>query len=236
MRSLPSVSVCFPVYNEEATITEVLEEAHRLLSASGLDYEILVCNDGSTDRTRSIIEEFFVRLPNFSFFNNSTNLGVHKTFELLYSKAKKQFVFLNSTDQQWKTSILFEMLPLTKEGDIIIASRKNKHYGIFRAAVSFLFNWIPLFLFGVRTFDAGSVKIVRKDIIDRFSLISISPFSEAERLIRASKVGYKIIEYPVEVSPRKSGKSKSIKLATFPCVIRDIFCVWYFLYFRKLRR
>ena len=46
-----SVSVCFPAYNEESTIRDVLQEAHELLSASELDYEILVCNDGSADNT-----------------------------------------------------------------------------------------------------------------------------------------------------------------------------------------
>ena len=53
----PSVSVCFPAYNEEATIRDVIEEAHDLLSASGIDYEIIVCNDGSSDATGSIIDD-----------------------------------------------------------------------------------------------------------------------------------------------------------------------------------
>ena len=48
---MPSISVCFPAYNEEATIEQVLNEAHDLLHASGLEYEILVCNDGSADGT-----------------------------------------------------------------------------------------------------------------------------------------------------------------------------------------
>ncbi len=229
MYSLPSISVCFPVYNEEATVADVLKEAHQLLLSSGLDYEILVCNDGSVDQTKSIIEKTICGLPNFRFLNNPHNLGIHKTFELLYSQAKKQFVFLNSTDQQWKTSVLFEMLPLTKEWDIIVARRKNKHYGVFRSLVSFMFNLVPLVLFRVRTFDAGSVKVVRREIIQRLPLVSISSFSEAERLIRASRAGYRITEYPVEVSPRKTGKSNSIKLGTFLNIIRDIFFVWYSL-------
>jgi glycosyltransferase involved in cell wall biosynthesis len=235
MQSLPSVSVCFPAYNEEATIADVLSDAHKLLSSAGLDYEIIVCNDASTDKTKSIIEKFTSNLPNFRLINNSQNLGINKTFELLYSEAKKEFVFLNSTDQQWKTSILFEMLPLTKEWDIVIARRKNKHYGIIRSVVSFIFNLVPQFLFGVRTFDAGAVKIVRREIIQRLPLVSISPFSEAERLIRASREGYKIIEYPVDILPRKTGKSKGIKPGVYLNVMRDIFCVWHDMHFKKIR-
>jgi glycosyltransferase involved in cell wall biosynthesis len=233
MQQTPSVSVCFPAYNEEATVAGVLEEAHRLLSASGIDYEILVCNDGSADRTKNIIEETISRLPNFRFFNNPRNLGINKTFELLYRNAGKQFIFLNSVDREWKTEILFEMLPLAKDWDVVIAARRNKPRGIFRVSLTRIYNFVPLFLFGVRTFDAGSVKLMRRELIQRFPIISISPFSEAERLIRAAKAGYKITGYPVEVSPRKTGRSSSVKLVTFPIVIRDIFCVWYSLHCKK---
>ena len=61
--SSPSVSVCFPAYNEEATIRDVLQEAHKLLSKSALKCEILVCNDGSRDRTGAIVDEMATIIP-----------------------------------------------------------------------------------------------------------------------------------------------------------------------------
>ena len=69
------------------------------------------------------------------------------------------------------------------------------------------FNTVPLILFGVRTFDAGAVKLTRREIIQRFPLVSTSPFSEAERIIRATRAGYRVTEYPVEVSLRKTGRA-----------------------------
>src|SRR5215831_14617608 len=127
--TFPSVSVCFPAYNEEGSIAEVLRDAHGLLSESGLDYEILVCNDGSADRTPAIIEELSRQFPHVRVMHHPHNLGISATLEHLYSETRKEFVFLNATDQQWSNSILFDMLPFTKEWDIIIASRLNKHYG-----------------------------------------------------------------------------------------------------------
>jgi len=185
--SLPSVSVCFPCFNEEATIADVLLEAHELLSASDLDYEILVCNDCSTDRTGAIIAQVQKRIPELRVLTHAVNQGIFRTFEDLYAAASKDYVFLNSTDRQWDTRLVFDMLPLTKDHDVIITSRTNKPYGPLRAVVSWGFNVLPRVLFGTATYDAGSVKLTKREIIARFPLVSTTPFSEAERLIRAAR-------------------------------------------------
>jgi len=226
---LPSVSVCFPAYNEQATIESVLTEAHELLSRSQLDYEVLVCNDGSADRTGQIVEQVASRLPNVRVLNNPLNMGIHATFERLYHEASKDFVFLNSTDRQWETSLLFEMLPLTDTFDIVIAARKNKHYSWTRRFVSWAFNALPAILFGVETHDAGAVKLVRREIIERFSLVSRSPFSEAERLIRAARAGYKITSYPVSISSRTAGRARGASPSSVIKAITDVVRVFWAL-------
>ena len=233
---MPSVSVCFPAYNEQATIESVLTEAHELLRASGLDYEILVCNDGSADRTGRIIEETARRLPNIQVLNNPRNMGIHATFERLYHEASKDFIFLNSTDRQWETSTLFELLPLTGAFDIVIAARKNKPYGTIRLFVSWAFNALPTILFGVKTHDAGAVKLVRREIIQRFELVSRSPFSEAERLIRAARAGYRIGFYPVTVLDRQAGRARGASPGAVAEAIKDVVRVWWDLRIKRANR
>ena len=125
-RATRSVSVCFPAYNEERTVRAVLEDAHRLLSASDLDYEILVCDDGSTDATGAIIDDVARTLPRMRTLRHATNRGIFATFEHLYAEAAKEFVFLNATDGQWDTKVIFDLLPLTSAADVVIASRRTK--------------------------------------------------------------------------------------------------------------
>lgn len=230
--ALPSVSVCFPAFNEESTIEDVLNEAHELLSTSALEYEILVCDDGSADHTGLIIDAVASRLPHIRVLRNPSNLGIRSTFERLYSEAKKDFVFLNSTDRQWETSVLFYMLPLTNEFDIIIATRKDKHYGLVRSFVSWAFNAIPRVLFGVKTHDAGAVKLVRREIIQQLALVSRSPFSEAERLIRAARSGYRITTCPVDVSERRTGRARGVSLPALIEAGKDVCRVWLALHGR----
>jgi glycosyltransferase involved in cell wall biosynthesis len=229
-RSEPSVSVCFPAYNEEATIGDVLREAHQLLSQSGSSYEIIVCDDGSVDRTGAVIDELACELPFVKVLRHPRNLGIRATFEDLYAAASNDYVFLNSTDRQWKTDILFDMLPLTDQWDVIVARRIDKHYGLVRGVVSWAFNRIPVLLFGVDTFDAGAVKLTKREIIQRFDLVSRSPFSEAERLIRAARAGYRITQQPVEVAMRRTGRSHGVSLALVREAVADLWRVWWSLY------
>jgi glycosyltransferase involved in cell wall biosynthesis len=221
--------VCFPAYNEEGTIAGVLTEAHDLLASSGLDYEILVCNDGSTDRTGAIVDEIGARLPRMRVLHHAHNLGIRETFEHLYRNAIKEFVFLNSTDRQWHTRVLFDLLPLTRDWDIVVASRRQKHYSASRRLVSWGFNVVPRLLFGVRTSDAGAVKIVRREIISRFELVSRSPFNEAERLIRASRAGYRITAVPTDTLPRQRGRARGLSRQLLVSAIADVGRVWWSL-------
>jgi glycosyltransferase involved in cell wall biosynthesis len=223
---LPSVSVCFPCFNEEATIADVLLEAHDLLCGSGLDYEIIVCDDCSTDRSGAIIAGVGKRIPELRVLTHPVNLGIFRTFEDLYAAAAKDFVFLNSTDRQWDTRLVFDMLPLAKDHDVIITRRTNKPYGPLRAVVSWGFNVLPRVLFGTTTYDAGSVKLTKREIIQRFPLVSTTPFSEAERLIRAARAGYRITELPVEVAPRKHGSTRGVRLAVMGRSLVDVARVW----------
>ena len=224
--SLPSVSVCFPCYNEETTIATVLLEAHELLSSSGLDYEILVCNDCSTDRTAAIIAEVASVVPGLRVLTHPVNRGIFRTFEDLYAAASKDFVFLNSTDRQWDTRLLFEMLPLTATHDIIITRRTNKPYGPLRSVVSWGLNALPRILFSTDTYDAGSVKLTKREVIERFPLVSTTPFSEAERLIRAARAGYRITELPVEVAAREHGPTRGVNLRVMARSLLDVARVW----------
>ncbi len=196
------------------------------MSESGLNYEILVCNDGSSDRTEEIIEGLASTLPRMRVLRHPRNLGIRATFEHLYEEASLEFVFLNSTDRQWKTSLLFDLLPLTRDWDIIIASRKDKYYGLTRQVVSWGFNTLPSLLFGVRTFDAGAVKLVRREIIERFPIVSQSPFSEAERLIRAARAGYRITQCRVEIARRETGKARGVSTKSVIEAFKDIGRVW----------
>ena len=73
------------------------------------------------------------------------------------------------------------------------------------------FNLLPLILFGVRTYDAGSIKLFRADVL-AIPLISRSPFREAERIIRANRRGYRVGAIEVEHHDRRGGRATGVRV------------------------
>jgi glycosyltransferase involved in cell wall biosynthesis len=224
-RYTAGVSMCIPAYNEEATIEEAIRSAAATLQRSGLAGEILVLDDCSADRTWAILQRLKGAVPNLQIRRHETNQGIAKTFTELYHWASMDLVFLNSADGQWNMNILIDMLPLMKDSDLVIARRKHKHYRLNRRIVSWLFNVLPTFLFGTKTYDAGSIKLVRHQIYD-IPLKSHGVFAEAERIIRATRLGYRVGFVDVEHFPRKSGKATGAKFSLVIEALVDVCRCW----------
>jgi hypothetical protein len=153
---------------------------------------------------------------------HETNQGIASTFAELYQWAGKELVFLNSADGQWKMKTLLELLPLANQCEIIVARRAVKHYSFGRHLVSRLFNALPAILFATRTYDAGSVKLVRRGIYD----IPIISHGEAERIIRAQRRGFRIGVRDVEHFPRTSGKALGAKPSLVIQAMIDLLRCW----------
>ena len=222
----PGIAICIPAYNEEATIALVISEADEALKQSSLPGEILVIDDCSTDRTWDILCGMQKTLTVLQIRRHSENRGIAVTFSELYQWAQKSLVFLNSADGQWKMTTLLELLPMADQYDLVVAQRRDKHYGLRRQLVSWLFNALPRILFATRTYDAGSVKLARRAIYD-IPIISSGVFGEAERIIRAQLRGFKIGVKEIEHFPRRTGKASGAKPALIIEAARDMLRCWF---------
>lgn len=203
----PLVTLCFPAYNEEATLADVIGEALTVMPQLGAAYEIIVCDDCSTDRTPEILAALAHDASELKLVTHGRNLGIRDTFEDLYAQASGEYVFLNATDGQWPTHILLDMLAEIGDLDVLVASRRQKYYSVYRSLVSWAQNAACRYLFGVEPYDAGAVKLYRREVVKTIIPRSRSPFAEAERLVLAARAGYRIGNHPVDVQPRRHGRS-----------------------------
>jgi glycosyltransferase involved in cell wall biosynthesis len=220
------IAICIPAYNEEATIESVVLDAQAVLGEAARPGEILVIDDCSTDRTWEILCRLQNRLSILQLHRHTMNQGIASTFAELYQRASMELVFLNSADGQWKMSTLLELLPMADQYDIIIARRRVKHYGVSRHVVSWLFNILPMIFFATPTYDAGSVKLVRRGIYD-IPIISTGVFSEAERIIRARRRGFRVGVKDVDHFPRRSGKALGASLSLTVEAMLDLLRCWF---------
>jgi glycosyltransferase involved in cell wall biosynthesis len=222
------LSILFPAYNEEAAIRAVVEEADTALRGSGVSYEIVVLDDASTDRTGAILQELAREIPAVRLLRHEQNRGIAVTLGDLFAAARGEWLFNNGSDGQWKTAEVLRMMPLADgPRTIVVGRRKEKHYSPWRSFVSAMYNLLPRVLFGVRTYDAGSIKLIPRILMEEVTPRSAGVFREGERLILAARAGYKIVALDVDCAPRTAGKAGGARFALVAGAVRDLIRCWW---------
>jgi glycosyltransferase involved in cell wall biosynthesis len=222
------LSIVMPVYNEEQALPLVLEEAKEALADVPFTFEIVFADDASQDNSLRILSEFQQQNTRLGvrILRQELNCGIASTCNRLFGAARGRYVFLNASDGQCKTAECVAMMKLREQFDIVVGKRRSKHYSMSRAVISYAFNLLPRVLFGVQTGDAGSIKLYKAAAL-QIPLVSRGPFREAERLIRAERLGYRIGFVPVDNRPRQGGKPTGAHLRLVVQAISDLVRCWW---------
>lgn len=228
-KSFHSVSVVSPIYNNRRTLLPIISSLNSLLSSNVSQYEILLIDDGSTDGSQDILQKKISAYAHVRILYHKENLGIAKTYRHLYKEAKYSNIILFSVDGEWDIHDVIALLEKAKKSnaDIVIGERKKKAYSFGRWFISTCYNSMTSLLFGVKTYDAGSIKYVNKKVIYTITIRSRGVFDEAERIIKAAKVGYVITSIPVAHLGSKKTKSFGVKRTLLIEAISDLISSWW---------
>ena len=222
--ALSSVSLIIPAYNDEETVGRLIDDGDALLSQVCADYEIVVVNDGSKDRTLDVIQGRADTNPHVRLINHPVNKGFGVTIRELYMAGTKEFIFSLPGDYQYAPKELVAMAAGLKTHDFVIGLRVNRNDPPRRKMQSKVYNLMLRTFYGHRHKDVNSIKLFRKEILDHITLQSYTPFVDAELCIRAERAGFKVIELPIEHLPRTtqgaSGGKFSVIWETFSDLIK----------------
>jgi len=176
-------------------------------------FEIIVCDDSSSDGSLSLVRAAFKQHKCFHIITHKTNQGIARTIQELYKKARYDYIILFSIDGDWDPNDIKKLIMHTyrAHADITIGKRNKRSYSLYRKSLSFLYNFLSFILFRVQTFDAGSIKVIKKSVFRSISLQSTSVFFEADLIIKAHKQGYRISSYPISFK-RDNEKASGGKL------------------------
>jgi glycosyltransferase involved in cell wall biosynthesis len=207
------LSIVMPAYNEQAHIEAVIREHIDIiggLSDSLDDWEIVCLDDGSQDDTAEIVRRLSEQTKKVRLVVHTENKGIHQSLVDLYLNARGTHIYFTGSDGEWPAENLIKMFPALEGGaDLVIGVRQNRSeiYNLRRRFISYGFNLLMKLLFGLATQDAGSIKLGVRDVFT-CDVISRSPFSEAERIIRAYRRGYRVDFVPIQFLHRAHGKGK----------------------------
>jgi glycosyltransferase involved in cell wall biosynthesis len=209
----PSVSLVTPIYNDMRSMPTVLPQLIQLMRKSFPTGQIVLIDDMSTDGSRQWASTYVRGKKYMRLILHGKNCGIAKTYQELYRVASGEVIVLFSLDGEWDPKDVVRLADtlIQKKLDIVIGVRKQKQYTLWRAFVSAAYNLLTKTLFGVQTQDAGSIKAMRKPLVDEIPILSRGVFDEAERIIKASKKGYQVGFIPVSHSAAKKVR-RGIKL------------------------
>ena len=222
------VSVVIPVYNEEESAELLCRRLHEALSPIGRTYEILLVDDGSTDRTWEVLTRMAAEIPGLELIRFRRNYGQTAAMSAGFHAARGDVVITLDADLQNDPADIPKLLERIDRGfDVVSGWRKDrKDAFINRRLPSMLANALISRITGVALHDYGcTLKAYRNEVVKNINL-----YGEMHRFIPAlaSWVGGSIDEVVVQHHARKFGKSKYGISRTFRVVL-DLLTVKFLL-------
>lgn len=204
------VIITIPAYNEERTISKIIPEIKAVMGRNLYNYQILVLDDGSIDKTAELAKKLGARV-----FSNKKNQGLAETFKEEMRRClelKGEIIVHTDADGQYPSAYIPEMIRRVEEGcDLVLGSRfgKGNYSGSLMKKIGNL-AFAKVFTNLLKTritdtttgFRAFNAKVAELPLINDFTYTQ-------EQLIRVGKAKMKIGEVPIKT--RRTRKSKLFK-------------------------
>lgn len=204
----PYISVIIPVYNEEENLRELGERLMRTLAGMDRSFEIILVDDGSSDRSWDILTELHEKYPqNLRALQFNRNFGQHQAIFAGFQAARGQVMITLDADLQNPPEEIPHLVAKIEEGyDTVGGWRENRQDSVFRRLPSYLVNVVMSKVTGVKLRDYGCMlRAYRREVID-----SINQCHESSSFIPAlaNLFSRRVAEIPVGHAERERGQSK----------------------------
>ena len=208
MEQTISLSVVVLVFNEEASLECVIKDLLRVLPGLLDNFEVLIVDDGSRDRTAELAARLAREDERVSVCTLPENRGLPAAAKTGYRRARGSHVVWIEGDGQFKAEDLGAFLKQAENHNIVASYRERIGYSWTRRTTSRLYNFLLNRLFDLGVRDAGSVIMVKKGIVDEAELLTSGVAINAELLLRAKRKGHAIGQCPRAFVARAAGTSR----------------------------
>lgn len=205
---LSELSIFLPAYNEEGNIATTIIDARNEARKVAHDYEIIVVNDGSTDRTVEVVKELQRLDPKIKLISHSKNRGYGAAVKTGLKACRMDWIFFTDSDGQFHYDELEKFVIASNNADVVIGYRRKRMDPFHRVFVAqVLLKIWNFFLFGLTVRDVDcAYKLFKKEVRDSIKLETESAITVTELLVKAKSLGYRIVQLPVTHYARKFGE------------------------------
>jgi glycosyltransferase involved in cell wall biosynthesis len=227
-KPLPSLSITFPCYNEEANVERTTRMALECASRFTDDLEVVIVNDGSKDKTAEIADRLVAENPGVvRVIHNNPKKGYGGALKAGLYACSKEYIFFTDGDTQFDMSEIELLIPLMRDDSIDIAAgfRLNRQEGFIRKMNAWAYGQflVPLAL-GVRIKDLDcAFKLFHRRVIESIEIESTGALINAEIMAKAKKYGFRWKQVGVHHLPRQGGEPTGAKLSVILRMFRELF-------------
>lgn len=209
------ISVIIPMYDEEENVETTLSQVNSILDNFFDDYEIIIVDDGSSDRTFELASAIIAKNPSIKIIKHSLNQGMGKALRSGFKKASGDIIVTLDADLSYDPKdIPLLVKELNDSIGIVVGSQympggETEDIPLFRLWLSKVANKIVGYsMTGDLNTVTGVFRAYRKEVLDSIELESDGTEINPEILSKANAIGYKIKEVPVKLKGRVLGESK----------------------------
>ena len=202
-----AISVVVPARNEEATIAAVVERSFAAFAELGRSGEVLVVNDGSTDRTSAVLSELQARYPALRVFTHRRSRGMTAGLQRMFNASRGDIVILIPADME--SDPLLDVPTLVRKldaDDLDVAAGWRQERRDNKVLASKVYNTVMDWVANVHVHDGNWIKAMRREVVESFPPLR----SDWHRflLMIAAHNGFRIGEVQTFYQPRPAGSSK----------------------------
>ena len=221
-------AVVVPAYNEALVTPDLVRELKAAFARHGLDGEVILVDDGSTDGTADVARREGKGWDNFQVLCHGSNMGKTEAMLTAARSTDRTYLVLFDADLQHTPDDIPRFLAKLGEGWDIVTGRKVGAYD--KRAVSSVYNRLSRRIFRVPVSDLNSMKAFRRGVLDGLHLRH-----DWHRffVVMAYARGFSVTEIDITLHPRRAGESKYTGGWRIVVGLLDLVSVWFLLLFSR---
>ncbi len=236
---ISELSVFFPAYNEEKNLKNTVLKAIDVLEDTADQWEVIIVDDGSKDKTGKIAKEIIKDYPDqVRLITHNPNRGYGAALKSGMYNSKFKWIAFTDSDGQFDFSELDRFIIKQKDtkADLVIGYYLDRKVPFYRKWGSKVWEIAVFLLFGlwVKDIDCG-FKLFKKEVVETIPQLEAErgPFITSEFLIKAKDAGFKIEEVGVSHFAREHGAATGADFDVIASGLKDLVRLWFKLKIKK---
>jgi len=218
-----SVSIVLPAYDEEPNIAEAVAQATRTADRLVVEHEVIVVDDGSTDRTAAIVGEVAAKDPRVRLVTHPANRGYGEALRSGFLAAELDFVFFTDADLQFDMDELERFLPYAGTVDVVAGYRVNRQDTFMRRMNAYGWNILVRMLFYVPVRDIDcAFKLFDRRALAAVDIESVGAMVNTELMVKLGRRGASVVEIGVHHRPRRAGRARGASPRVIATAFREV--------------